>query len=150
VSKAANGPGRTRRVPVRLWSEAWFTGLCRPCRLLALYLLAGPQTNRCGLYQFSPGQAAEDLGCAVGDVTTWLRCVVAATGGRWQLDDSTRVVWISDWFEKYDALRGLSALLDALRDREEVPQNDCDAAFDVITDQLRDALSTSRLGSPTR
>ena len=52
--------GRYRKVYARLWRHPGFANLNEGEKVLALYLLTGPQTNRLGLYCLSVATAAED------------------------------------------------------------------------------------------
>jgi hypothetical protein len=50
-----------RRVYQRLWRHPNFRALTEGEKVLALYLVTGPQTNLIGWYRFSPAMAAEDI-----------------------------------------------------------------------------------------
>jgi hypothetical protein len=60
---------RYRKLYRRLWRHPGFLELSDGEKVLAFYLLTGPQTNRLGLYVFSIATAAEDLGTVSGSFT---------------------------------------------------------------------------------
>jgi hypothetical protein len=53
--------GRYRKLYIRLWRHPGFLSLTDAEKVLALYLLTGPPTNRLGLYTLSIATAAEEL-----------------------------------------------------------------------------------------
>lgn len=92
------GGGRYRRVRSRLWAEAPFAGLTEGEKLVALYLLTGPQTTATGLYRLSVASAAEDLGCSMRAFQRRLDAVVRAL--KWQYDAVVRVLWLPEWLDE--------------------------------------------------
>jgi hypothetical protein len=88
--------GRYRKLFTRLWLHPGFTSLSDAEKVLAFYLLTGPQTNRIGLYRLSPAQAAEDLGTTVEPFRKRLATVCVAFG--WLFDADARVMYIPSWW----------------------------------------------------
>ena len=89
-------------------------------KVVALYLLTGPQTNRMGCYVLSPGEAAEDLNKSLPAFLKALSVCCEAFG--WRFDREARVFWIPTWFE-WNEIENPSQLKGALSDLTEVP--DC-------------------------
>ena len=52
---------RYRKIDPRIWTDEKFRQLTGEQQRIALYILTA-QTNRIGLFSFSPGKACEDLG----------------------------------------------------------------------------------------
>lgn len=84
-----------RRVYQRLWRHANFRGLSADEKVLALYLVTGPQTNLIGWYRFSPALAAEDINVPISQIRKRLTTVLAAF--EWEFDDATQLLWIRSW-----------------------------------------------------
>jgi hypothetical protein len=91
-----NDMGRYRRLYVRMWRHPRFVTLTADERVLALYLLTGPQTNRLGLYTLSIAQAAEDLGTVPQTLMKRFANCCASFG--WHFDSKARVFYIPSWF----------------------------------------------------
>ena len=89
---------RYRRLRVRLWLEPAFIRLDEATKLVALYVLTGPQTNAVGLYRLSPGSAAEDLEMPVAQFRRRLETVAKALG--WRFETASGLVWIPEWAEE--------------------------------------------------
>ncbi len=84
--------GRYRKVFTSIWIDPRFRELRESTRMLVFYLLSGPQTNRIGLYRFSVGTAAEDLGVSVETIRKGLADVTEMFG--WLHDAGARVFYI--------------------------------------------------------
>src|ERR1700752_270688 len=89
---------RYRRVRQRLWTEPSFKKLNEREKLLALYLLSGPQTNSVGLFQFSPARAAEDLRTSDTSVRRSVDTVLRSFG--WIHESDTDLLWLTQWIEE--------------------------------------------------
>lgn len=87
---------RYRKVFVRIWNNPEFLSLTDSERLLTLYLLSGPQTNRVGLFRVSFALAAEDLQTTTDTLTRRLKHVIDAFN--WQFDPRVKVLWIPSWW----------------------------------------------------
>lgn len=111
---AAKEAGRYRKVYPRIWRHPRFRTLKPAARELTLYLLCGPQTNAIGLFSFSLGAAAEDLG--VGHETLVDRFGDVRQTFGWHYDPDARVIFIPSWWrwnrpENANVLRGNMKLL---------------------------------------
>src|SRR5437867_6908891 len=109
--RPSRGQGRYRKLYPRIWSNPAFRQLSEGERLVALYVLTGLQSNRIGLFRFSPGAAAEDLGVSTTSLRRRLNSVLDAFG--WQFDESTRVLWIPSWW-KFNSPEGPNQLTGVL------------------------------------
>ena len=87
---------RYRRVSPRVWGDEKFTSLAEGEKLLALYILTSDQANRVGCFRFSPGKAAEDLGCSPATTGNRLETVCQTLG--WRFSPATRVLFLPTWF----------------------------------------------------
>jgi hypothetical protein len=89
---------RYRRVRVRLWTEPAFRRLDDAGKLVALYIVSGPQTNSIGLYRLSVAGAAEHMAMPVTQFRRRLAAVVEAFG--WRYEAETGLVWLPEWPEE--------------------------------------------------
>lgn len=119
-------PGRYRKLFPRLWRHPGFRALSEKAQLLTLYLLAGPQTNRIGLFHFSAATAAEDLDTTVETIKKGLGDVASTFG--WTFDAVARVVYIPSWW-KWNAPENTNVLKGNLKDLNEVPPSGLTGAF---------------------
>lgn len=109
---------RYRKVYSRLWHHAAFQPLADADKVLALYLLTGPQTNRIGYFRLSLGEAVEDLGNTPRTLREGLRNVSQAFD--WRFDDASRVLLIPSWWE-WNQPENSNVLKGCLKDLPEVP-----------------------------
>jgi hypothetical protein len=86
---------RYRRIQTRLWCDPRFAGLAEGEKLLACYLISGPQTTNLGLCRLSPAAAAEDLRITAPTFRRRFATVCHALG--WRFDADTRTLWIPSW-----------------------------------------------------
>ena len=92
-----NDLGRYRKLYIRLWRHPGFRALTDGEKVLALYLLCGPQTNRLGIYNLSIATAAEDLETLPQTLSKRLATVCQTFN--WPFDKGSRVIWIPSWFK---------------------------------------------------
>jgi hypothetical protein len=107
-----------RKIDPRIWSDEKFTKLSSDEKLIAIYVLTA-QTNRIGLFKFSPALAAEDLGMNVE--TFAKRFARVRETLRWGFDEVARVVWIPRWW-RYNRPDNPNVLKNCLGDLHELPQ----------------------------
>ena len=88
--------GRYRRLFPRVFRDPKFRALAAQDQVFALYVLAGPQTNRIGLFPFSISTAADDLGLSMRAARNALAQVTDTFG--WQFDADARVLAIPSWW----------------------------------------------------
>ena len=110
--------GRYRKLYARLWRHPGFAELSDGEKILALYLLTGPQTNRLGLYCLSVATAAEDLGTLPGTLTK--RLVKVCLTFKWLFDSRARVLYVPSWF-KWNPPENVNVMKGSLKDLNEIP-----------------------------
>jgi hypothetical protein len=113
--------GRYRKVYPRLWRHPAFAPLSEGEKLLALYLLTGPQTNRLGVYPWTPEWAAADL--AVTRQTLQRRWSVLENGFGWTRSSATNrptVVDIPSWL-RWNPPENPNVVKAILNDLNEIP-----------------------------
>jgi hypothetical protein len=113
-----NSLGRYRKVFARLWRHPGFVELTDGERVLAFYLITGPQTNRLGLYVLSIATAAEDLGTVPETLKKRLVTVCQTFG--WLFDGKARVIYIPSWF-KWNPPENANVMKGSLKDLNEIP-----------------------------
>jgi hypothetical protein len=110
--------GRYRRLYVRLWRHPGFAALTDSEKVLAIYLLTGPQSNRVGLYMLSIATAAEDLETVSQTLSKRLVTVCQTFG--WLFDKRSRVLFIPSWF-RWNPPDNENVMKGALKDLNEIP-----------------------------
>lgn len=113
-----NHAGRYRKIYPRIWRDPGFRDLPETARILALYLLTGPQTNRVGVFMFSLATAAEDLKVGVETLRRRLADVSQTFG--WLFDADARVLYIPSWWA-WNPPENQNVLAGNLKDLHEVP-----------------------------
>jgi hypothetical protein len=109
---------RYRRISPRLWKDEKVITLTQREKLIALYCLTA-QTNRIGLFNFSPAQAAEDLEM---DGETFAKGFAKVCETlNWSFDNTYRVLYIPTWW-KYNTPENPNVLTACLKDISELPQ----------------------------
>lgn len=131
-----------RAVGPRLWRDQRFRALSPDEKLLTLYLLTSPQSNRIGYYYLSAAQASEDLRT---QTETFLRRfqVVLETFG-WEYDPEASVLLVTTWWdEPGNRPQNPKHLKGNLRDLEEVPENKLFDTFRIAIGKLCESLGES-------
>ena len=111
---------RSQPVAVRVWCDRKFRAMGVSEQVVALYCLTG-QPNRVGLFRFSPGMAAEDLGMTLDGFTDSFESVRETFG--WEWDAENRVLYIPTWW-KYNTpqtVKQFSSMLEDLADLPDTP-----------------------------
>jgi len=88
---------RYRKIYDAEWHAPAFRALENGAQVVRLYVSAGPQTTSCGCFRLSTAVAVEDLGGTSEEFERHLTAVREAYG--WPWDASSRVIWISNWFD---------------------------------------------------
>lgn len=101
-----------------IWHDETFRRLSRDARLLFLYLLTSPHSNRLGMYVLDRLYAASDMQMEPAEVDAALLELQEA--GRIDYDGSTRVVLIRR-FLKHNPLKNQNVVKAACKDLVEVP-----------------------------
>ena len=115
---------RYRKVDPRFWKDEKVCALNRDEKLIALYLFTSAQSNRIGLFSFSPAGAAEDLGIALetfgkGFMEPFLKVIETLHLG-W--DSTARVLYLPTWW-KYNCPENPNVLKACLADLHESAAN---------------------------
>jgi hypothetical protein len=114
-----------RKIDPRIWRDEKFDGLTEGEKLVALYCITA-QTNRCGIFAFSPAMAAEELGTSPQTFRERFKKVVTTLS--WQWDDARRVLYFPTWW-KYNPPENANVLTGNLRDMDDLPETPLAAAF---------------------
>jgi hypothetical protein len=122
--------GRYRKIYTRLWLHSGFVGLNDAEKVVAFYLLTGPQTNRIGLYRLSPATAAEDLETSAEAFRK--RLVTVCTSLGWLYDAKARVFYIPS-FLKWNPPVNVNVANGITNDLSDLP--DC-AFIDAFAENL--------------
>ncbi len=101
----------------RIWRDEKFIQLQPDDKLLALYVLTA-QSNRIGLFRFSVGMAAEDLGFDTQTIEKRLTNVCDTMW--WGYDPPSRTIWIPTWWV-YNAPENPNVMTGCLQDLRDVP-----------------------------
>ncbi|MCG3177394.1 MAG: hypothetical protein MOGMAGMI_02368 [Candidatus Omnitrophica bacterium] len=108
---------RYRKIMPRIWRDEKFRQLQPDDKLLALYVLTA-QSNRIGLFYFSIGMAAEDLGSSTQTIEERLANVCKTFG--WGYDPPSKTVWIPSWWT-YNPPENQNVMRGCLQDLRDVP-----------------------------
>lgn len=121
---------RYRKINPRFWKDEKISTLNRDEKLIALYLFTSTQSNRIGLFSFSPAGAAEDLGIALETFGKGFMKPFQTVVERLHLgwDAAARVLYIPTWW-KYNCPENPNVLKACLADLHEVPQTPLIAEF---------------------
>ncbi len=116
---------RYRKVDPRIWHDETFIGLPVVEKLITLYIITA-QSNRIGLFVYSPGKAMEELGLPARIFWPAFRHVLTAFA--WSWDEKTRVLYIDTWW-KYNPPENANNVVGNLKDLEDLPANPFLSAF---------------------
>lgn len=108
-----------RKLDPRIWSDEKFQQMTPMQKLVAIYVLTG-QVNRIGIFKFSVGLAAEDIGYPPDTLRDTLQEVCNTLG--WHYDSVTRVLYLPNWW-RYNATGSELTMKGAIDDLHEVPQS---------------------------
>ena len=108
---------RYRKIDPRVWADEDFRNLKSLEKLVTFYLLTA-QSNRIGIFNFSPGKACEDLGITHRTLMENFDRVCSLLA--WEWDKKTRVLYIPSWF-KYNLPVNPNVLKSCLGDLHELP-----------------------------
>jgi hypothetical protein len=132
-----NDLGRYRKLFVRLWRHPGFTALTDAEKVLAVYLLTGPQTNRIGLFVLSIAQAAEDLGTVPETLSK--RLVRVTETFEWVFDKRSRVFFVPSWW-RWNEPANANVVKGNLKDLNEIPPCGLLDAFAANTETVPHTL----------
>jgi hypothetical protein len=124
---------RYRKIDPRIWKDEKFIGLGTISKLILLYCLSSPQSNRIGIFNFSPAQGGEDLQTLPETFLKGLNRICKTF--RWRYDEKFRVLYIPTWW-KYNKPENPNVLKACLQDLHEVPNSPLKEAFKSNLDYL--------------
>ena len=116
---------RYRKINPRFWRDEKVRELTLPEKVIALYLFTG-QSNRIGLFNFSPGESAEDLEMSLETFREGFGKVCRRLNFGW--DERARVAYLPTWW-KYNCPENPNVLKACLQDLHEIPQTPLLAEF---------------------
>jgi hypothetical protein len=112
-----------RKLFAMFWRDPDVRKLPAAEKLIAAYILTSPQTNGCGIFPFSLGMAAEDVGMLTQTFgvtfAEGFANVVDRLGWRW--DEDARVLYIPGWW-KWNHPDNPNTLKKAMGRLDEVPE----------------------------
>jgi hypothetical protein len=120
-----------RKAYPRFWISV--RGLNPNGKLIAKYLLDGPQTNRIGLYNFSEGKAIEDLEMLPQTFKQTFPKVLRHLS--WEYDEHNRVLYIPTWW-KWNPPENPNVLKGNMKDLSEVAHSTLYSSFYTNTEHL--------------
>lgn len=107
-----------RKVDPRIWNDEKFRKLDGDEQRIALYCLTSDQTNRIGLFVFSPAKASEDLNM---DFETFAkRFGNVSHTFNWGWDKGSRTLYFPTWW-KYNAPDNPNHMKGNLEDCHDLP-----------------------------
>ena len=110
---------RYRKIDPRIWVDEGFRKLDSMEKLITFYLITS-QSNRIGLFSFSPAKAAEDLETLPQTFLKGFKKVCKTLC--WDWDPKFRVVYIKSWW-RYNTPSNLNILKSCLKDLHELPES---------------------------
>jgi len=128
---------RYRHVYPAFWRDEKVIRLGLDEKAVALYCMTGPQSNRIGIFSFSPGAAAED--CATLPVTFARKFSNVVDTLRWRWDSTVRVLFIPTWW-RWNQPANINCLKSALCDFAELPQTALRQEFAENIEYLKSTL----------
>jgi hypothetical protein len=116
---------RYRKIDPRAWKDEGMRKLTLEEKAIAIYMFSG-QSNRIGIFNFSPAMAAEDLETFPQTFQEGFGKVLEVF--HWRFDKASRVLYIPTWF-KYNCPENPNVLLHCLQDLHDLPDTPLLAAF---------------------
>jgi hypothetical protein len=129
---------RYRKIDPRIWTDEKFRRLTAEEQRITLYVLTAPQCNRIGLFSFSPGKAAEDLGTLPPTFQKGFENVCRTL--RWEWDPEARVIYLPTWW-KYNPPENQNVLIGNLKDLDDLPETPLLERFSANTAYLSEGLA---------
>ncbi len=151
MATAAPRPqARYRKIYSLIWSDEKFCSLDPYGKLIALYCLTCPQSNRLGLYKFSPGMAEEEIGNLPETSSDTLpdtfpqRFAGVVKSMEWEWDSQFRVLFIPAWW-RWNHPENVNVFKGSLVDLKEIPKSPLIEKFmlhdEHLTTTCKDALA---------
>lgn len=128
---------RFRKIDPRIWTDEKFRKLTSDQQRIALYVLTA-QSNRIGLFLFSPGKACEDLGTLPPTFQKGFRTVCQTLN--WSWDTEARVLYLPTWW-KYNHPENANNMIGNLKDFDDLPETPLLERFSSNTTYLSSSLA---------
>ncbi len=106
-----------RKIDPRIWTDEKFKKLDDHEKVVALYCLTA-QANRIGIFKFSPGEAAEDLGTFPQTFAKRFGNVICVM--EWRYDPDAKVLYLDAWW-RYNPPENGNVLVGNLADAVDLP-----------------------------
>lgn len=107
-----------RKLNPRMWDDEKFARLSTEEKLMAVWLLTGPRTLRCGFVLWSPGLASDHTGINGNRIDTVCHTVCHTLN--WGFDPDSKTVFFPNWY-RYNQVDNEKHLKGCLSDLEDVP-----------------------------
>ena len=104
----------------RFWHDEKVAELATEEKLVALYVLSAPTSNRIGCYRLSLSQLAEDTGVPLDRVGEILARVVDTLG--WRYDAKAKIIYLPNWW-RFNAPDSRCTLRGYLKDVRRLPSS---------------------------
>lgn len=127
---------RFRKIDPRIWTDEKFRQLTGEQQRIALYILTA-QSNRIGLFSFSPGKACEDLGTLPPTFLKGLLKVCQTLN--WEWDAKARVLYLPTWW-RYNHPENVNNVIGNLKDLDDLPETSLLERFSTNTICLSECL----------
>ena len=127
---------RYRKIDPRIWTDEKFRRLTAEEQRLALYILTA-QSNRIGLFSFSPGKACEDLGTLPLTFRKGFEKVCRTLN--WEWDPEARVLYLPTWW-RYNPPENANNVIGNLKDLDDLPETSLLERFSSNTTYLSEDL----------
>ncbi|MEO7859218.1 MAG: hypothetical protein ABIU05_02045 [Nitrospirales bacterium] len=109
---------RYRKIDPRIWTDEKFRQFTAHEQRICLYILTA-QSNRIGLFSFSPGKACEDLGTLPLTFRKGFDTVCQAL--HWEWDPESRVLYLPTWW-RYNPPENANNVIGNLKDLDDLPE----------------------------
>lgn len=123
---------RFRKIDPRIWTDEKFRQLTGEQQRIALYIITA-QSNRIGLFTFSPGKAAEDLETLPQTFQKGFQKVCQTLN--WEWDADSRVLYLPTWW-KYNQPENANNVIGNLKDLDDLPETPLLERFSANTAYL--------------
>tara|TARA_R100000808_G_scaffold5696_1_gene17127 strand:+ start:1572 stop:2444 length:873 start_codon:yes stop_codon:yes gene_type:complete len=139
---------RYRKISPKIWDDERFMQLSQEEKLLAIYCLTSQQVNRIGLFVFSVGKAAEDLGygMAYGIETVSEVLDTVSQKLNWRWDKASKVLYFPRWWN-YNLPANAKHMKGCMDDAEELPKHPFWKEFRENTSLFSDSIKAQFIQS---
>ncbi|SLM46775.1 protein of unknown function [Nitrospira japonica] len=127
---------RYRKIDPRIWTDEKFRRLTAEEQRIALYILTA-QSNRIGLFSFSPGKASEDLETLPPTFLERFGNVCRTLN--WEWDADARVLFLPTWW-RYNQPENANNVIGNLKDLDDLPETPLLKRFSANTAYLPEGL----------